>query len=30
VTEPVLLAALDVLNLGAAFYPRKSAAQSEA
>jgi hypothetical protein len=26
-TEPVLLAALGVLNLGAAFYVRKSAAQ---
>jgi hypothetical protein len=30
VTEPVLLAALGVLNLGAAFYVRKSAAQSAA
>ena len=30
VTEPVLLAALGVLNLGAAFYVRKSAAQGAA
>jgi hypothetical protein len=29
VTEPVLLAALGGLNLGAAFYVRKSAAQGE-
>jgi len=30
VTEPVLLAALGVLNVGAAFYVRKSAAQGAA
>jgi acyl-[acyl-carrier-protein]-phospholipid O-acyltransferase/long-chain-fatty-acid--[acyl-carrier-protein] ligase len=30
VPEPVLLAALGVLNLGAAFYVRKSAAQGTA
>jgi hypothetical protein len=30
VSEPVLLAALDVLNIGAAFYVRKSAVHGAA